>query len=545
MNSAGHPEILSPLAQKVEDALRDEVARLPYTRSLAPLHNEIERSRARLKQPLRVAVVGLIKAGKSTLMNGLLGQALVPTGAVEATFNVNVFRYGEKPEIRIHYKDGRPPETRPFADLEMATRRSEERMEELLEIAYIEVFHRSEALKLLDLVDTPGLASTYQDDSENTRRFLQIHGDSITATTMAEAASADASLYLFNQSVSETDIRTVEAFLGDMATRLTPMNALGVLTKVDMYWKLPVEGGHEIEEEEKEIDPIQKGRAITERLMRDHPRLRNAFYEMRPVCGLLGEGASSLTEEEFDTLKRLVALDDGQEGSPVRQLFRSDQRFVRDLPGVTVPTEERALLLKRLGLYGVWLAFNALSEGEKSLDEMKASLFAQSGTARIRERVVQHFGNRAALVKIASILTNLRARSRALPKDLSRQERDAVERFVGTLERLEVTEHAFQELRALRDYFDGLLQFSPEESRRLLAHTGENGMEVWEKLEASPDTPPDELERRAREACDFWAECASEPLFRTPSARRAADILRRSCERIRAEITATRKANLS
>ncbi|MFD0814792.1 dynamin family protein [Amycolatopsis umgeniensis] len=48
--------------------------------------------RARLDQPLRVALVGRVSSGKSTLLNALLGRAIAPTSGRECTEVVYVFR---------------------------------------------------------------------------------------------------------------------------------------------------------------------------------------------------------------------------------------------------------------------------------------------------------------------------------------------------------------------------------------------------------------------------------------------------------------------
>ena len=48
----------------------------------------------RLDEPLRVAVAGRVKAGKSTVINALVGERLAPTDAGECTKIVTWYRYG-------------------------------------------------------------------------------------------------------------------------------------------------------------------------------------------------------------------------------------------------------------------------------------------------------------------------------------------------------------------------------------------------------------------------------------------------------------------
>jgi hypothetical protein len=100
----------------------------------------------------------------------------------------------------------------------------------------IAAFYPNPLLQRFNLIDTPGLASVYGEDSENTRRFLQLHGEELSAITQAEASGADAVLYLFHGSIAKADEEVVQELLGPALGRATPINAIGVLTRVDAYW---------------------------------------------------------------------------------------------------------------------------------------------------------------------------------------------------------------------------------------------------------------------------------------------------------------------
>ena len=54
----------------------------------------MERLAQQVDQPCVVAVVGRVKAGKSTFINALLGQDLAKVGTTETTATINYFRYG-------------------------------------------------------------------------------------------------------------------------------------------------------------------------------------------------------------------------------------------------------------------------------------------------------------------------------------------------------------------------------------------------------------------------------------------------------------------
>src|SRR4051812_31847986 len=60
----------------------------------------------RLREPLRVAVAGRVKSGKSTLVNALLGHEIAPTAYGECTQAVTWFRSGYPPEARLVFRSG-------------------------------------------------------------------------------------------------------------------------------------------------------------------------------------------------------------------------------------------------------------------------------------------------------------------------------------------------------------------------------------------------------------------------------------------------------
>ena len=68
------------------------------------LHDQLRR----LDEPLRVAIAGKVKAGKSTLLNALVGEQVAPTDAGECTRVVTWYRDGTTPRIVLHPRTARP-----------------------------------------------------------------------------------------------------------------------------------------------------------------------------------------------------------------------------------------------------------------------------------------------------------------------------------------------------------------------------------------------------------------------------------------------------
>ena len=79
----------------------------PAYRERPDVHNELDWIGRRLNQPIRIALAGTLKAGKSTLVNALVGEDIAPTDATEATRIVTWFRHGPTPKVTANHRGGR------------------------------------------------------------------------------------------------------------------------------------------------------------------------------------------------------------------------------------------------------------------------------------------------------------------------------------------------------------------------------------------------------------------------------------------------------
>src|ERR1700730_17024297 len=79
----------------------------PAYRDRPDVHNELERIGYRLNQPIRIALAGTLKAGKSPLVTALVGDNIAPTDATEATRIVTWFRHGPTPKVTANHRRGR------------------------------------------------------------------------------------------------------------------------------------------------------------------------------------------------------------------------------------------------------------------------------------------------------------------------------------------------------------------------------------------------------------------------------------------------------
>ena len=63
---------------------------------------------ARWKTPLRVAIAGKVKAGKSTLLNALVGEEIAPTDAGECTRIVTWYQDAQVPRVTMFPRHASP-----------------------------------------------------------------------------------------------------------------------------------------------------------------------------------------------------------------------------------------------------------------------------------------------------------------------------------------------------------------------------------------------------------------------------------------------------
>lgn len=118
-----------------------------------------------------VAVIGQFKRGKSTLLNALVGDAILPTGVVPITTVPTVLRFGEKRSARVRFQGGSWTDVVPEDLIEYVS--EENNPENAKRVAGVEVFLPSPLLADgMCLVDTPGLGSIFAGNTAATQAFV-------------------------------------------------------------------------------------------------------------------------------------------------------------------------------------------------------------------------------------------------------------------------------------------------------------------------------------------------------------------------------------
>jgi ribosome biogenesis GTPase A len=129
-------------------------------------HHRLAALRDRLDEPLRVAVAGRVKAGKSTLLNALVGERLAPTDAGECTRVVTWYQDGHGYRVEATPKQGEPRQLRftredGVIDIDLGELRS-------ADLAQLVVTWPAQALRAMTLIDTPGIGSLSEQTTRRT-----------------------------------------------------------------------------------------------------------------------------------------------------------------------------------------------------------------------------------------------------------------------------------------------------------------------------------------------------------------------------------------
>jgi hypothetical protein len=118
-----------------------------------------------------LACIGQFKRGKSTLINALVGEPVLPVGFVPVTAVPTVIRYGSHKRARIEFRDGKWREI-DASDLEQYVS-EEHNPENTKGVGGAEVFVSSALLSTgMCLVDTPGLGSVFTGNTAATQAFI-------------------------------------------------------------------------------------------------------------------------------------------------------------------------------------------------------------------------------------------------------------------------------------------------------------------------------------------------------------------------------------
>ncbi|MCW2716971.1 dynamin family protein [Pseudonocardia sp.] len=446
----------------------------------------------RFDEPLRVAIAGKVKAGKSTLLNALVGEEIAPTDAGECTRVVTWYQDAQVPKVTMFPRNASPRQ--------LTIHRNQGALSFDLagtpvdQVDKLEVQWPSQSLRTQTLIDTPGIASLSRETSARAGAFLA-PDDS--------PSQADAVIYLMRH-LHATDVNFLESFYDQGVARATPINTIAVLSRAD-----EIGVGR--------LDALSSARRIARRYRADD-KIRGLCQTVVAVAGLLAQTGRTMRQHEFSALSALAALP----RSDLDGLLLSVDRFSRvELAGAPDP-EVRARLMERFGLFGVRLSTTLIRQGMTDPNTIATELVRRSGLDELRTVLATQFTERRDLLKARSALL-------AVDLVLTREPRPAAAPLAAEVERILAGAHEFAELRLLSTIRSGVVKLAPEvldEAERLL---GGDGGSAAARLGLDPGAGPEDLRAAALDAVTRWQRRGESPM----SSRAVSDVARlvvRSCE---------------
>jgi len=150
----------------------DDLHQLTSFRNNGSTVNVIQGLKEKLLQgKFNLAVLGQFKRGKTTLINALLGSRLLPTAVVPLTSIITLIKYGTDLHIEVFFNNGDKKEIMLEELSDYVTERGNP--ENQKEVQYVEVHYDSPYLRGgVQIIDTPGIGSTYQHNTAVTYGYL-------------------------------------------------------------------------------------------------------------------------------------------------------------------------------------------------------------------------------------------------------------------------------------------------------------------------------------------------------------------------------------
>ncbi|HEX5154014.1 MAG TPA: dynamin family protein [Parafilimonas sp.] len=171
------------------------------------------------EQRFYIVVVGLFKRGKSTLINALLGKDITPVSVTPLTAIVSVIDYDAMPSVKIHFINGETLQTN-IANIEEYVT-EDKNPENIKQVSYVRILDDAPFLKNVSMVDTPGIGSSYEHNTEATLAFIP---------------RIDAALFILSADipVSKTDIELLKMLYKTAPQIIYVFNKADLLNEDDL-----------------------------------------------------------------------------------------------------------------------------------------------------------------------------------------------------------------------------------------------------------------------------------------------------------------------
>ncbi len=171
------------------------------------------------EQRFYVAILGLFKRGKSTIINALLNQHVLPSDVIPVTSIITLIEHSDTTSAEIYYSNG------DMLSADISTIEDyiseDKNPENEKEIDFVKIFHPASILEKMFIVDTPGIGSVLPHNSETTKSFIP---------------KIDTALYVLSADIpiSQTDIDFIKELKQEVPKLLFVLNKVDLLDEIDL-----------------------------------------------------------------------------------------------------------------------------------------------------------------------------------------------------------------------------------------------------------------------------------------------------------------------
>ena len=215
---AGYKETVGNLTADLQELLKlsEEIALVNTAESIK---ETLEKAK---DEHFEVAIVGEFKRGKSTLINALLGQEVLPADVLPATATLNRVTYSTEPYVQVEYKNGESERVEIDRLEEYVTKLTSESERKAETVKEATVYYDTEFCRNnVDIIDTPGL----NDD------------DQMTNVTMSIIPKIDAAVFVISAnspfSQFEKEFLEKKMLTSDVGRIIFVVNCFGTFTQDD------------------------------------------------------------------------------------------------------------------------------------------------------------------------------------------------------------------------------------------------------------------------------------------------------------------------
>lgn len=383
----------------------------------------------RVNQICRVAVVGRVKAGKSSFINALLGEDKAVVGTTETTATINHFIYGEPEDpakpVRCCWLNGSVEDCGEafLAGLQgndIATLRRS------AGIARLEYLLLNPLLRDTILVDTPGTGAVVDEHQNVLAEYLGVYNqlrDRHDRETRDQGDAAHALIYLFDAVPREGDQTLLDEYIRETQGQRRAFNIIGVMAKIDRSSEI-------IERRDRLATAIAC-------------RLSDSVNTVVPVSSLLHRLALRSQGDDGGDIGRIVTAVRRIAPATLEKMLDDQDLYYDANCDETCPLseDERAALLKLAGPWSVFTTVaNLAANSTLTVTQIVRQVAEMSGFERLISILRNQFFERAhilhgfKLIQDASrILDEVKFRDLPEMRDQARHNKALRSRFIDFL----------------------------------------------------------------------------------------------------------------